>query len=143
MGSNVPQSVRKLLEVLERIKKAFPTKKDQKGLRQVQLEVVPPRKRWSLSMTKSLRNPERMQITAHYARSMGTCRIPIIQGTAQLSAKITRLEKSNKKLKHTKKRASVIVTVTATTPICPEIMGPVALGIVLKIVQNVTKQTNI
>jgi hypothetical protein len=31
MGATVPQSVRKLLEVLEHIEKAFPTKKEHKG----------------------------------------------------------------------------------------------------------------
>ncbi len=30
-GSTVPQSIRKLLEALERIKKAFPTKKEREG----------------------------------------------------------------------------------------------------------------
>ena len=47
----------------------------------------------------------------------------------QLSAKIAKLEKSNKKLKHAIKSASVITTVTAMAPTLLELMGPVALGI--------------
>jgi hypothetical protein len=48
---------------------------------------------------------------------------------AQLSVKIAKLEKSNKKLNRTNKSASMIVTATATTPIHLEVMGMVALGI--------------
>ena len=45
---------------------------------------------------------------------------------AQLSAKIAKLEKSNKKLKRANKKA--IETVTLTTPMHREVMSPVTLG---------------
>ena len=46
---------------------------------------------------------------------------------AQLSAKIVKLEKSNKKIKHSNKKHKMITTATAMTPIHPEAMGLVAL----------------
>ena len=50
---SVPQSVCKLLMALESIKKAYLSEKEHKRPKQTQLEVVPPRKGWSLSATKS------------------------------------------------------------------------------------------
>ena len=47
----------------------------------------------------------------------------------QLSVKIAKLKKSNKKLKRTNKNGSVIATATAMTLTHPDEMGPVALGI--------------
>ena len=115
-----------------------------KGLSQVWLEVVPPRKEWSLSANESPRSPARKQSTAHYARSMGAHRTPTTQVTekvqfrwyskkgfagkiahcsscnehesreqnnsyVQLSAKIAKLEKSNRKLSAQTKNASTIM----------------------------------
>ena len=65
-GNTVPHSVCKLLGVLEHIKKAYPTKRNVKGLGQAQAEVVPPRNGWSLSMTEFQRNPTRKQSTVPY-----------------------------------------------------------------------------
>ena len=125
--------------------------------------MVPPRKRWSLSMTESLTNPKRIQSTVHYARSMGACRIPIIQGTArniiwtvllkglcresmkcnpyigstlckhntslmQLSAKTTKLEKSNRKLKIMNKRCTRNCDSDSNNSDHPQVMGAVTLG---------------
>ncbi len=78
MGGTVLQSGLKLLEALEHIKKAFPTKKDREKPKAGAPGGGSSKKRWSLSMTKSLRKPERKQSTVRYARSMGACRIPII-----------------------------------------------------------------
>ncbi len=82
-GGTEPQSVRKLLEVLECIKKAYLTKKEWEGPSKMQQEVIPPRKGWSLSATGSPRSPARKQSTVHYARSMGACRTPSTQVTAR------------------------------------------------------------
>ncbi len=43
-GATIPQSVCKLLEMLKRIEKAFPTDKECKVLTQVRREEVPPKK---------------------------------------------------------------------------------------------------
>ena len=56
-GSTVPQSVRQLLKALECNKKPTQSRRNAKGLRQVQQEVVPARKGWSLLVTKSPRRP--------------------------------------------------------------------------------------
>jgi hypothetical protein len=53
-----------------------------KGLRQVWLEVVPPRKGWYLSAIKSWRIPARMQSTVPYASSMGAHTTPITRESA-------------------------------------------------------------
>ncbi len=59
----------------------------------------------------------------------------------QLSGNIAKLKKSNKKLKPAKRSASAIVTLTMTamTLIHPEMMGPIALGSEIILVQNVIK----
>ena len=48
---------------------------------------------------------------------------------AQLSTKIVKLEKSNKKLKHVKKSVSASKSVIATTRTHLDVMDPVAMGI--------------
>jgi hypothetical protein len=81
-GTTVPQSIRKLLEALECIEKALPTEKEHKGPKASMTGGGSSRNGWSLSTTESPRSPTRKRNTVPYARSMGACRIPIIQGTA-------------------------------------------------------------
>ena len=52
-------------------------KKNGKGPKPTQLEVVPPRKGWSLSVTESQRNPVKVQSTALYAKNLGVRITPI------------------------------------------------------------------
>ena len=65
------------------LKRPSQLKRIVKGLKQAQLEAVPPRRGWSLSATGSQRSPAKMQSTVHYARSMGARTTPIIQVTAR------------------------------------------------------------
>ena len=76
-GATEPQSVRKLIEALEVIKKPSWLKRDLKGLKRVWREEVLPRKRWSLSAIESQRSASWMWSTASSASSMGTCTTPI------------------------------------------------------------------
>ena len=122
-GGTVPQSVRKLLKVLEHIKKAFLTKKECKGPKASMLEVVPPRKGWSLSATESPRSPARKQSTVSYARSMGVHRIPIIRGTAvSLTRTVLRREPSQGKAcssaTHTEEMRRTSITIVTRS--CPQ-----------------------
>ena len=55
----------------------------------------------------------------------------------QLSAKIVKLEKSNKKLKHTTRSASMITTVTSMTLTRPEVMGMEVWGNWYIVVRNI------
>ena len=139
-GNTVPQSVRKLLEALERIKKAFPTEKDhdrpKKGTtggssskkRMVNFsDQIPKKSRKDAKHCTLCRKHGGAQIT----HNTGNCKKYNSDGTpkkgfagksaqrsprnessqrdkknnyAQLSAKIAKLEKSNKKLKCANKK---------------------------------------
>ena len=79
-GGTAPQSVRKLLEALERIEKAFPTEKDREKPKAGATGGGSSKKKMvSILMTESPRSPARMQNTAHYAGSMGARRTPTIR----------------------------------------------------------------
>ena len=66
-GGTVPQSVCKLLEALECIKKAYPTKKEWKGPMSNVAGGGTFKKGWSLSVTRSPRSPSRKQNTVRHS----------------------------------------------------------------------------
>ena len=139
-GNTVPQSVRKLLEALERIEKAFPTEKDRERPKTGTTGGSSSKKRM---VTFSDRIPKKSRKDAkhcalckkhggaHNTHNTGDCKKYNSDGTpkkgfagknaqrnprnenaqreqksnyAQLSAKIAKLEKSNKKLKRANKK---------------------------------------
>ncbi len=139
-------------------------KKNGKGPKQTQLEVVPPRKGWSLSATESQRNPVKVQSTALYAKNMGARIAPITRVTERNSIRTvlqkkalqgrmrstlhatnvhhaSRIQAMQSCLRRSQslknlirnssaqtKRASMVTTVTETTPTHLGMMGLVALG---------------
>ena len=82
-------SYSKHLNALERPSRP---RRNAKGIRQAQLEVVPPRKGLLLSVIKSQRSPARMQSTVPYESSMGACTTPITRGS-DVSMRRTELQK--------------------------------------------------
>ncbi len=73
-GATVPQSVRKLLESLECIKRPIQLIRIMEGTRLLQSPVTPPRRRWFCLRTKSQKRATPwVQSNAHYAKSMGAC----------------------------------------------------------------------
>ena len=92
-GATVPQSVCKLLEALERIETAFPTKKECKAPKESMTGGGSSKKRmvtFSDRIPKKPRN--RMRSTVPYASSMGTHTTPITWGSA-ISMRRTVLQK--------------------------------------------------
>ena len=79
----VPQSVCRLLKVLECIEKAYPTKKEQQGPEATATGGGSSKKRMVSLVNKSPRSPTKKQSTVHYARSMGACKTPITLGTEE------------------------------------------------------------
>ena len=141
MGGTVPQSMRKLLKVLERIKKAFPTKKDCKGPKAGVTGGGSSKRRMNLLSNKIPKKSHKeakhcalckKHRGAQNTHNTGECRKHEKDGTpkrafagksmqqrnphnrnatrkqnnsyTQLSSKIAKLEKSNKKLKHAHKK---------------------------------------
>ncbi len=82
MGSTVPQNVQKLLEALERIKKAFPTEKERKGPK-ASATGGGSSKKWMVSFSDQIpKKSAKKQSTVPYKRNRGALRTPIIWGTA-------------------------------------------------------------
>ena len=139
-GGTVPQSVRKLLEALERIEKAYPTEKEREGPKANATGGGSSKKR-VVSFSdripkKSRKETKQCALCKKYGgaqntHNTGDCRKYNSDGTpkkgfagkstqrstrneraqrdqksnyAQLSAKIAKLEKSNRKLKHASKK---------------------------------------
>jgi len=133
MGDNVPQSVRKLLKVLERIEKAFPTKKEHEGPKAntngggsskkkmvTFSDPIPKKSRrdakhfvlWNTHNTGEClkyekdRTPRKAFIGKSAQRNPCSRNVPCRHNTSytQLSVKIAKLEKSNKELKRLNKK---------------------------------------